>query len=129
MEMSVPFLSVPTKKKVGKKTKLVNVNVASIILAAFFMVFGTFLGGVSRFLRGDSFFTQKPWIQSVKKKGRDDKFDWELLINVDKALNQIDFDVMACMQRSICWHVNESLMNVQDNQAGKLDKFISGFIK
>jgi hypothetical protein len=135
MEMAVPFLSVPTKKSLGKKQNFVNINVASIILATIVGIVGTLVGGATRFFRGDSFFAQKPWFRTGNKKKKhkrdihSEDFAWEIFNNIDSALLDIDFDVMSCIQRSVCWHVNESLMNIQDNRAGKLDKFISGFIQ
>lgn len=58
---------------------------------------------------------------------RNDEFFWDLLNNIDHALLEIDFDIMACGARSVCWHVKNSVMNVQENRARKIDKFIAGF--
>lgn len=54
---------------------------------------------------------------------------WDTFSEIDEALMQIDFDVKSCIQRQICWHVKNSMMNVEENHARKIDKFITGFIK
>lgn len=58
---------------------------------------------------------------------RHDELFWDLLNNVDNALLEIDFDIMACTARSICWHVKNSFINIQENRGRKIDKFIVGF--
>lgn len=58
-----------------------------------------------------------------------DDFVWDTFNKIDKALLQIDFDVRACTQRSICWHVKNSLINIEENRARKIDTFVAGFIK
>lgn len=133
MEIAVPFLSVPKKRGVGKRNNLANVNVAAVILAGFVALGGTMLGGAARFFRGENFFDGKPLFRTGNKKKkqkrdlRNDEIFWDLLDNVDHALLEIDFDVIACTARSICWHVKNSFINVQENRAGKIDKFIAGF--
>lgn len=133
MEIAVPFLSVPTKKSLttNQRRNFANINVAAMILAVFVALSGTFLGGIARFFRGDRFFNGKPFLRTGNKKHKrdihNDEFVWDTFSKIDRALMEIDFDVRACSQRSICWHVNNSLMNLQENRAGKLDKFIAGF--
>lgn len=136
MEIAVPFLSVPTKKSLSnnQKRNFANINVAAMILAGVVALSGTLLGGVARFFRGDRFFNGKPFVRTGSKKHKREIHDEEFLVwdtfrSIDRALMEIDFDVRACSQRSICWHVKNSLMNIQENRAGKTDKFITGFIK
>lgn len=59
----------------------------------------------------------------------EEDFVWEIFNKIDNALLQIDFDVTACAQRSICWHVKNSLLNIKENRSRKVDKFIEGFVK
>lgn len=66
MELAVPFLSVPTKKGV-KRRNFANINVAAMILAGVVAIVGTFLGGVTRLIRGDAFFGGKPWFRTGNK--------------------------------------------------------------
>lgn len=54
---------------------------------------------------------------------------WEMFSKINQALLQIDFDMVACTQRSVCWHVKNSLLNIQENRSRKVDKFIEGFVK
>lgn len=135
MEIAVPFLSVPTKKSLSnnQKRNFANINVAAMILAVFVALSGTLLGGVARFFRGDNFFNGKPLVRTGNKKHkreiRHEDIVWDTFSNIDNALKEIDFDIWECSQRSICWHVKNSLMNVQENHAGKTDKFITGFVK
>jgi hypothetical protein len=150
MEIAVPFLSVPKKRGHGKSNALANINVAAVILAGFVALGGAMLGGAARFFRGDSFFDGKPFFRTGNKKKKhkrkkisqskyykliiflsgdlqNEEFFWDILDNVDNALLEIDFDVMACTARSICWQVKNSLINIQENRARKIDKIIAGF--
>lgn len=96
---------------------------------------GTLLGGAARFFRGDQIFDGKPWFRTGSKKKKQKRdvhhedFILGILNNIDEALLEIDFDITACAQRSICWHVKNSLLNVQENKARKIDKFIAGMTK
>lgn len=104
------------------------------------VVGGTFLGGAARFLRGENFFNGKPWFRSKsdKKKNKHKRditeinsngheaFVWNILSNIDDALLEIDIDVSECAQRFVCWHVKNSLFNMQENRANNVDKFIIG---
>ena len=106
-----------------------------MILAGFVALSGTLLGGVARFFRGDNFWSVsgQPFVRTGNKKHkrdtRNNDYLWDTFNQIDKALIEIDFDIRACTQRSICWHVKNSLMNVQENRAEKIDKFINGFVK
>lgn len=54
---------------------------------------------------------------------------YDMFNRIDRALLEIDFDVTACTQRAICWHVKNSIMNVEEKKGGKIDKFVAGFVK
>lgn len=54
---------------------------------------------------------------------------WRVLDEIDKALLKYDFDTTACTQRAICWHVKESLANVQERNASSFDHVISGLTR
>lgn len=134
MEIAVPFLSVPNKRGLGKNANFANINVAAVILAAMVAVVGTLFGGAARFLKGDKFFDGPLFRTGNKKKKQrrdadQDDLIWEMFGNIDKALLDINFDLTACAQRSICWHVKNSCLNVQEKRARQMDTFISGFIK
>lgn len=45
---------------------------------------------------------------------------------MNNALLKYDLDFKACSQRVICWHVKESLVNVEENKASKFDHIING---
>lgn len=51
---------------------------------------------------------------------------WRILDQIDRALLKYDFDTTACTQRAICWHVKDSLANVQEKKASNVDHIISG---
>lgn len=103
---------------------------------------GSLLGGTARFLRGENFFNGRPWfrtgnkknskhkrdIHEINKNGHED-FMWNILNNIDESLLEIDFDVYDCAQRFVCWQVKNSLLNVHEKQANKVDKFIVSIIK
>ncbi|CAG9807697.1 unnamed protein product [Chironomus riparius] len=140
MEIAVPFLSVPTKKSLSKRRNFANVNVAAVILAAMVAIGGTVLGGAARFIRGENFFNGQPWFRTGNKKTKQKRdiheinsngheaFVWNILNNIDEALLEIDVDVTECAQRFVCWHVKNSLLNMQENRANNIDKFIIGFV-
>jgi hypothetical protein len=103
---------------------------------------GSLLGGTARLFRGEKFFSaQKPWVRTgnKKKQKRDiraidnkvehDDFMWNILSSIDEALLEIDFDISECAQRFVCWHVKNSLLNMQENRANNIDKFLVSFIK
>lgn len=48
---------------------------------------------------------------------------------IDKALLKYDFDTTVCAQRAICWHVKESLANVEEGKASSFDHVISGLTR
>lgn len=54
---------------------------------------------------------------------------WGTFNSIDEALLEIDFDLAACLQRSVCWHVKNSIINVEEKRAGKIDTFVAGFVK
>lgn len=58
-----------------------------------------------------------------------ESYIWDTFHDIDDALMQIDFDVKTCIQRQICLNVKNSMMNVEENRARKIDKFVTGFIK
>lgn len=78
---------------------------------------------VSRMLRLESFNDVCPVIGDIHDE------TWEMFSKINQALLQIDFDMVACTQRSVCWHVKNSLLNIQENRSRKVDKFIEGFVK
>lgn len=135
MEIAVPFLSVPTKKSLSNNQKgnFANINVAAMILAAIVALSGTFLGGVARFFRGDGFFNGRPFVRTGSKKHRgevpSEEYIWDVFAKIENALLEIDFDVRACSQRAICWHVKNSLLNIHENRAGKIDRFIKNVLE
>jgi len=135
MEIAVPFLSVPTKKSL-KRQNFANINVAAIILAGIVAIGGTFLGGAARIFKGDSFFNGKPWFRTNKKKNKQkravpsdhDEYYQHVLNNIDDSLMEIDFDILGCTQRSVCWHIKNSLMNVKEEKARSIDRFVAGIM-
>jgi hypothetical protein len=109
--------------------------------AAMVAIGGTVLGGAARFIRGENFFNGQPWFRTGNKKTKQKRdireinssgheaFVWNILNNIDEALLEIDVDVTECAQRFVCWHVKNSLLNMQENRANNVDKFIIGFVK
>lgn len=103
---------------------------------------GALLGGTARFIRGENFFNGKPWFRSKGNKKNKQKRDireinnngheafvWNILNGIDEALLEIDVDITQCAQRFVCWHVKNSLLNMQENRANNVDKFIIGIVK
>jgi hypothetical protein len=54
---------------------------------------------------------------------------WRVLDQIDKALQKYGVDTTACTQRVICWHVKDSLSNIQEKKASNVDHVISGLAK
>lgn len=54
---------------------------------------------------------------------------WRILDQIDKALLKYGVDTTACTQRVICWHVKDSLANVNEKKASNFDHVISGLAR
>lgn len=73
-------------------------------------------------------------IQSIFQDGDDDENVvqnqwWKIMDQIDGALLKYDLDLKACSQRAICWHVKDSLANVEDNKASSIDHIINGLTR
>lgn len=134
---------------------MANVNVGAVLLTGMVVLGGSLIGGISRLINGGSFIEITgglPWFRSGNKKNKrefrwllkqfldlfkhltEDSGDsenswWKILDQIDKALLKYDFDTTACTQRVICWHVKDSLANIEENKASTIDHVISGLTR
>ncbi|CRL07418.1 CLUMA_CG020391, isoform A [Clunio marinus] len=132
-EFAVPFLSVPTRRGETGGQPFVNINLAAIFTGVIVTIIGSFIGGFTRFLRGEKLFSNKSFFRSKNKipLGRNYDYDfderiWEMFNHMDEELMNIDIDVISCSQRAMCDYIKNSLRN-NENSHG-FDKLIAGII-
>lgn len=56
----------------------------------------------------------------------DDGYWWNYLSLLDQTLTENDIDTTSCVQKIICWTVQNSAENVKTGQSSSIDKIIEG---
>ncbi|CRL07417.1 CLUMA_CG020390, isoform A [Clunio marinus] len=132
-EFAIPFLTVPTRRGETAGEPFVNINLAAIFTGVIVTVIGSFIGGFTRFLRGEKLFSNKSFFRSKNKipLGRNYDYDfderiWEMFNHMDEELMNIDIDVVSCSQRAMCDYIKNSLRNNESSHG--FDKLIAGII-
>lgn len=110
---------------------MANVNAGALLLTAMVLLGGSLIGGISRLVNGGSFMevllpsgSSRPG--SKKKDEPEESSWWRIIDQIDKALLKYGFDTTACTQRTICWHVKNSLANIEESKASTVDHVFSG---
>lgn len=57
---------------------------------------------------------------------RDEYTVWDALNKMNLELMKNDIDTLACTQQILCWHIKESIANIEDGKATYVDKIING---